>query len=514
MPTLSTSMAVLYLLLGLGHSLLSGRFDPFSSLAVELKNGDENLLTYFTTTVVPSISPLTSNGRQAVEVQKYWVTVSFYHSGFMHALLCLAALQLAIAEPHQSPFLVERFMHHRLEAISSVHRDLGDAERALSDENIATVFNLLCIEENLFLHASDALAINPAWRHLQPDTAQRQVHLDGLKRMLALRGGVAQLGEMRGLQAFLIRWVCTSLGCRITFSLPHMYNPQDQMERNAAEMADQTFAASTLLPKGLLARLYKYPESSPFYHEGSRMADSCRSVGMHPELFHHILTIECLLKDATAMAMRPDSYNLDLLDIQNLFSLVLGELVRWNLENEATLTATEKVTAICLFMFIFLVGNGTHGACSPLPGIMPRLRQHFLDPHLKIQLQAAGIEIWVALLLLMSSTENPASGEFFFRYYIEALAGREPHARTFEDLHSMLQNCVWAPHMDPNARKAWDESLEVWESVRGIAAEDPGVIANLTRPRPNDLHARPTIPLSNPYATSHMKKLFGPVGAH
>ncbi|KAK3381075.1 hypothetical protein B0H63DRAFT_196116 [Podospora didyma] len=493
-------------------SLLDGRFDPFSTLSVALSPRDANLLGYFTNTICPRLTPVTTS-TQAAEVQKYWVTISFAHPGFMHAALCLAALQLAVAEPHQSPFLLERFMHHRVQAISSIQHDLDDSKRALSDENIATVFHMLCIEENLYLHASDALASDPVWRHLQPDSAQREAHMAGLKRMLALRGGVARLGEMRGLQCFLIRWVCTSLGCRLVFSLPPTYRPEDRMEQEAARISEQTFAASHLLPQGLLSRLYNYPESSPFYHEGSRMADACRGVGMHPELLRHILTIDCLLKDATAWFNCRDGYTWDALDIQNLFSIVLGELVRWNLENESSLSATENVTAMCLFIFIFFVGNGAHGACSPLPGIMPRLRQHFADPHLRFLLQAAGIEIWVGLLLLISSTQNPASGDYFFRFYIDMLAGRlaqRQPAHTFEDVKAMISKCVWTPHMDMNARKAWDETAPVWGPIREalISGRQLPNLDTLTRPRPADIHVKPSIPLSNPYATSHMKKLF------
>ncbi|KAK3988038.1 hypothetical protein QBC44DRAFT_330327 [Cladorrhinum sp. PSN332] len=391
---------------------------------------------------------------------------------------------------------------------------------------------MLCIEENLFLHAGDSLGADPAWKHLQPDKTQREAHLEGLKKMLSLRGGLEELGDMRGLQAFVIRWVCTSLACRLVFSLPkprvvisstpaqqggvdsveeYLYKPENKNEWDAAHLEDQTFAASHLLPVGLLERLYNYPLSSPYFLAVSSMADGCEGVGMHPELVKHARTVDCLMKDVMSWFFSRDKYRWDALDLQNLLSIGMGELIRWNLENEACLSAAENVTAMCLFVFIFVVGNGAHAACSPLPGVMPRMRQHFKDPFLKRTLQAAGIETWVGFLLLIASSQNPVSEEYFFRYNVEMLAARSPPVRTFDDYKATLLAGIWTPVMEPNAMKAWEElqgPLETVrdEEVRGMVG--PSVLKTLRRPKPKDAHVKPTIPMSNPYATSHMKKVF------
>ncbi|KAK4224018.1 hypothetical protein QBC38DRAFT_424312 [Podospora fimiseda] len=498
---------------------LSGRLDPFGSLAVEMNERDTTLLAYFTTAINPTLTPLPPS--QSDLTQKLWVTISFSHRAFMHSTLCLASLQLAVAQPHQSPVLLERFMHHRVQTIKHIQSALSDPTTALSDENIATVFQMLCIEENLFLHADgDSLSQNPAWKHLSPDKSQREAHLEGLKRMLSLRGGVEALKEMRGLQAFVIRWVCTSLGCRLVFSLPkprestggkYLYKPENKNEWDAAHLDDVTFAASKLLPRGLLNKLYDYPACSPFFHGISIMAEGCEGVGMRKELVEYVKTVDCLMKDAMSWFFSRDQYRTwDALDMQNLLSIGMGELIRWYLENEAGLSAAENVTAMGLFIFIFVVGNGAHAACSPLPGVMPRMRQHFRDSALIRTLQAAGIETWVGFLLLIASSQNPASGDYFFRYNIEMLAARDPPVRTFDDYKATLLAGVWTPVMEPNAMKGWEELQGPLEMVRGEGVVDFELLKTLKRPRPKDAHVKPTIPMSNPYATSHMKKVFSP----
>lgn len=161
-----------------------------------------------------------------MKIQQFWLAPSLFHSGFMHAMLCLTALHLALMSGRGSSSATSpgasrrplstataRYLtlvaEHRIRAIESIRDNLGagDQARALSDDNIAAVFNLLCVEENLFrpeFFDSDA-ADRPELRQLRPDHSQRVAHLNGIRRMIRLRGGVAGLGSARALQSFLIR---------------------------------------------------------------------------------------------------------------------------------------------------------------------------------------------------------------------------------------------------------------------------------------------------------------------
>jgi hypothetical protein len=138
------------------------------------------------------------------------------------------------------------------------------------------------------------------WLYLQPTPDQRQAHFAGLKRMLELRWGVARIGNMRGLRSFIVRWICTALGCRIVFTLPRAYRLGEPEDPEEDELCKRSFAASHLLPHGLLTQLYNYPESFPFLSTPFPMPEVCRAAGLHPELVHHILTFECLHADTMA----------------------------------------------------------------------------------------------------------------------------------------------------------------------------------------------------------------------
>ncbi|KAK3693123.1 hypothetical protein B0T22DRAFT_373786 [Podospora appendiculata] len=375
--------------------------------------------------------------------------------------------------------MADRFMHHRLLAIAAIqralssHNDSSAPHTALSDESIATVFNLVCTEEILALHASRAPTRpdnNSVRLLLQPDPAQRRAHLAGWNRMLALRGGLARLNG--GLQSFVMRWAYVALSCMLMslYNLPHMYRVSPGSTSNETSFATTRFLpACRSLPRRGLELTYDYPSSSPFLHLGSRMASACRREGMHRDLAAKILTAECLLQDGRAwLRSRGAAYRWSAHDMQNIFSLALGELVRWNFEHEAVVSAAENLVAMALFIFLFLVCDGGRSICNPLPNILPRLARHLRDARARDTLRAAGVDTWVALLLLMAARECAdslavAAGEGgdgyegeFERYFQETVEGRGRMVGTFAELKGCLQGCVWTPAMDLRAERVWE----------------------------------------------------------
>ena len=67
----------------------------------------------------------------------------------------------------------------------------------ISDATIGAVFNLLCVEESLF------------WPFLKKEADgvqanQRETHLNGLRQMLQLRGGLMAIATNRILYSFIL----------------------------------------------------------------------------------------------------------------------------------------------------------------------------------------------------------------------------------------------------------------------------------------------------------------------
>lgn len=91
-------------------------------------------------------------------------------------------------------------------------------------------------------------------------------------------GSVGYIGNARGLQSFLPRWVCTALACRIIVTLPQSYKPGQSCNPDQEQTNQRAFVASHLLLKNLLSNLHDYTTAWPSRCPTGEMADSC----IHP----------------------------------------------------------------------------------------------------------------------------------------------------------------------------------------------------------------------------------------
>ncbi|CAH0044557.1 unnamed protein product [Clonostachys solani] len=331
---------------------------------------------------------------------------------------------LSAERPHE-PRHFKSFLEHRILAIAAVQQNLASEELALTDENIAAVFSLLCVEENFYIHATEIYS--KAGRYLQQDDIQRATHLAGLQRMLSIRGGAGSLESSRVLQAFIIRWICTPRGCRLAYVIPQAI-PVDR-ESSTGPQRDPLFLTEPdILADDFLQRVYNYPSASAFARQHSTMTAACRKIGMSEAVIRIISTDDCLRKDALAWLKDPDNHPWDALDIQNVFSMTIGNLSSWILENESKMSAAENITLLCIFVVVSWTGIGSTG-CG-LHGILSRMRRYFDSDHVMLELKIAGIEVWVSVILLIISMGIPTHWDYFFGRCTAMLADRIPRIET------------------------------------------------------------------------------------
>lgn len=152
-------------------------------------------------TITPRLTPI--SGQTSPElIHQHWISPALRHRAFAHALLCLISLRRSLTDSTNTRH-VARCLFHRVQSIVAIQENLNNPAEATSNENIAAVFNLACVEGNLLMPAFQVDNYAP----LRFDNAQIQVHLNGLRRMIGLRGGIANLGGIHGLQSFMIRLV-------------------------------------------------------------------------------------------------------------------------------------------------------------------------------------------------------------------------------------------------------------------------------------------------------------------
>jgi DNA-binding MltR family transcriptional regulator len=153
--------------------------------------------------------------RRSTLMKSDWFDTALSNKGFMHSLLCTAALHMFVF----GKGTVKTILYHRAKAISSVNKALSTQDRAVrfSDANLGAVFNLLTVEEGLMMpQFKDEIPYDE-----QPNAMM--MHLSGLREMLHMRGGLKAVGTNRILQAFILWYVTPHFGNMAQSGLVYAY---------------------------------------------------------------------------------------------------------------------------------------------------------------------------------------------------------------------------------------------------------------------------------------------------
>jgi hypothetical protein len=125
-----------------------------------------------------------------------WFGTAVSNAGFMHSLLSTAALHLFMSGRGS----IETILYHRAQAIASINAAIShpDPDVGVSDANIGAVFNLLAVEEGLLWPIFEQEGLN------EYERAQPAIHMNGMRKMVQLRGGLGAMSSNRVLQAFML----------------------------------------------------------------------------------------------------------------------------------------------------------------------------------------------------------------------------------------------------------------------------------------------------------------------
>lgn len=293
-------------------------FDPFQTSSVDVDENISELLAHFVAKMAPGIIAIDVHNRSTL-MRSDWFGTAIAHSGFMHSLLCTVAL-------HQYIFgrgNVARILHHRAQAIAAVNVAISspDVNSGISDANIGAVFNLLAVEESLQLpHFEQA--------HLHEDQPkQRAIHMNGLSRMIQLRGGLIAIHTNRILQAFIL-W-------------------------HAAAQAIFHFSVPTHVALDCI-NIINFPRHPPGHKQitTKHLIMDCQSLGVRRTLVILVELGLVLIADLNVWFSDSGSA-LDPLDVQNFACALECMLLNWLREHASSLTPLED--ALCMALVIFIV---------------------------------------------------------------------------------------------------------------------------------------------------------------
>jgi hypothetical protein len=220
-----------------------------------------------------------------------------------------------------------------------------------------------------------------------------------------------------------------------------------------------SFDDSIGLQPNLLDHLFSYPTSSRFRATPGPMAVTCGRLNMSSELVSLIRCAEWLILDTEVWLANPASYQWDAMDLQTLYSISIEGFMRWYIDNVANAsseaTAASGIVCLCMFMFLAFVCRGRQAIYGPLPGVVGKLRGHFTNVNLLDPLASSGLDVWIAVLVVLGSYGLPDES-FFMEIFNRVMEVQEEKIEAFDALKIALWKCcVWTPVLDTYAARVW-----------------------------------------------------------
>lgn len=249
------------------------------------------------------------------------------------------------------------------------------------------------------------------------------------------------------------------------------------------------------MSENLAEHLYQYPRSSVFFHEQSAASTACRKIGMDSGLVHLIKYAECIIKDKQLFNRDPVASRFHGDDMQLLFSELTKQILIWHMEAQesGSLTAAEGLMAFSVCYLLAIMYKSKVTAISKArANALSRVSNHLRDKEAMRTLHAAGLDVWVSLLVVTMSYDHYQ--DQFWRSWLETLARQSTHPiESFQDLKSRLSKGIWvASEHDVYAQCVWDETIRDRDRSQG-----PDHLSDLRVLRLEQLSSKITI--ANPY---------------
>lgn len=402
-------------------------FDPFGTASVVMNGRVSELLDHFVSEMAPGIIAVDIRHKSTL-MKSQWFGTAISNPGFMHSLLSTVAMHMYFVGRCD----IDTILYHKAQAIAAINAAISDPDpgSGISDANIGAVFNLLCVEE--VLESSYFQQEHPG--DSQPN--QREIHLNGLRRMVHLRGGLMGINSNRILQAFIL-WHSTAHAIA-SFEAPYV--------------STTDFISPEWFPQH--PRGYQ-PNFS------NHLLNYCRIAQIKDSLTALVESALILIADLNVW-FGDSNCPLDPLDIQNYACVLECMLLQWLRYNEGLTSPLED--ALCVALLILTVRT--------TQALQRRSDAHQLHEHaskrLEKALSATSAEEWAfcpdLLLWILAIGAFSAEGapEYMWFVYQVSLACETFGVQSAEHLLDRLHLCGWVSFkLDEAVHCLWGNILHL-----------------------------------------------------
>ncbi|KAF1996704.1 hypothetical protein P154DRAFT_307321 [Amniculicola lignicola CBS 123094] len=404
-----------------------GLFDPFGTLPIVVDGKVSELLDHFVSEMAPGTIAVDFRHKSDL-MRSDWFGTARSNSGFLHSLLCTAALHLYFVGRGS----IDTILYHRAKAIAAINSAISDPDPllAISDANIGAVFNLLCVEESLL---SPHFASEGADED-QPN--QREIHLNGLRKMVQLRGGLREIKENRILQAFIL-WHSTAHAIA-SFEAPYL---------------------STIDYIGTAG----LPHHPPGYRSNisNHLLDYCHTAQVKPSLTSLVESALILIADLNSWFRDPES-PLDPLNIQNYSCSLECMLLKWLRDNENLISPLED--ALCVALLIFSVRTTEAFQRQSNFHLLHLVASKRLQKALRATSRSEwtfcpDLLLWILAIGTISADGSPECSWFVYQ---ASLACAEFDVLSSQALLGRLHLCGWVSfRLDEAVHRLWERIINL-----------------------------------------------------
>jgi hypothetical protein len=359
-----------------------------------------------------------------------WFGTAMNNMGFMYSLLSTAALHLYMSGRGS----IETILHYRAKAIAAVNAAISDPDPnvGISDANIGAVFNLLAVEESLLSPIFERESLG------QHERAQPAIHMQGMRRMVELRGGLDAMGSNRALQAFMLWCVLP-----ICLTGPNEFGTCLLIIRHSTAHAIASFEAPE-------PSIHDYILNGNFPHHPLKyqprisyhLLDCCRLAGVDASLTELVKSVLILIADLNEWFSNANNI-LDPLDIQNYSCILECVSLKWLCDNENLHTPLEN--ALCIAVLIFTVRTTEALKGRPIVHMLHFVASKRFEQALNCIVRSdwqlcPDLLIWILSIGAISANGSPESDWFVYQV---SLACGEVAISSVDTLLIRLQHCGW-----------------------------------------------------------------------
>ncbi|KAF2756642.1 hypothetical protein EJ05DRAFT_71160 [Pseudovirgaria hyperparasitica] len=395
--------------------------DPFDTLPVSLTSEVRGLWQYFFNNMCPQgIIPMDIRHQSNI-LSAECFPAALVSPVFMHGLLCSTALHRYVMGKGS----FDSVIYHRQATVSEINSNLNDSELSISDGTIGAVFFLLSVEESML-----GLPKLRRIRNQSPDEPNEQVmHMNGLQRMIALRGGLGALTTTRFVQSMIL-WHVTARA--ITSFEPPYISPLSKKTEALIPLARSVSSSSISL----------------------LMKDDLQRLRIDDVLIDYVDDI-AVLSIRISSWLSGETHVFDPLELQNQASLLECSLLHW--QNAVTRNALD--TTICLGLLAFVVKSSEpKRSMAPIQyKAIKKLREALTKVSIATWSAAPGVLIWVlnVAILCTQTTTEPTTDHFWFLQRA-AEVYRSYHIDSEELLLTCLHSYPWVDYeIDEVIRRKW-----------------------------------------------------------